>query len=84
MPAVTEITVTGTEDAPIQVWLVSSDTGEPKPLVHMIHGGPHGIFGDQWHWRWNAAVFAGDLSERVIQIVGAQFSVEELKAISVS
>ena len=28
------------------------------PLVHMIHGGPHGVFGDQWHWRWCAQVFA--------------------------
>jgi len=24
----------------------------------MIHGGPHGTFGDTWHWRWNAQVFA--------------------------
>ena len=32
--------------------------GKPLPLVHMIHGGPHGVFGDQWHWRWNAQVFA--------------------------
>ncbi len=60
MPDVTELTVTGSEQAPIQVWLVSPDADRPKPLVHMIHGGPHGIFGDQWHWRWNAAVFAGD------------------------
>lgn len=28
------------------------------PLVHMIHGGPHGVFGDQWHWRWCAQIFA--------------------------
>ncbi len=29
------------------------------PLVHLIHGGPHGVFGDQWHFRWNAQVLAG-------------------------
>ncbi|MCP4548155.1 MAG: S9 family peptidase [bacterium] len=29
------------------------------PLVHLIHGGPHGAFNDQWHWRWNAQVFSG-------------------------
>lgn len=29
----------------------------PRPLVHMIHGGPHGVFGDQWHWRWCTHVF---------------------------
>jgi dipeptidyl aminopeptidase/acylaminoacyl peptidase len=28
------------------------------PLVHFIHGGPYGHFGDQWHWRWNAQVVA--------------------------
>ena len=27
------------------------------PLVHLIHGGPHGTFGDTWHWRWNAQAF---------------------------
>lgn len=30
----------------------------PMPLVHVIHGGPHGISGDGWHWRWNAQAFA--------------------------
>ena len=28
------------------------------PLVHMIHGGPHGLFPDAWSWRWNAVAFA--------------------------
>ena len=28
------------------------------PLVHLVHGGPHGVFGDAWHNRWNAHVFA--------------------------
>jgi dipeptidyl aminopeptidase/acylaminoacyl peptidase len=31
--------------------------GKP-PLVHVIHGGPHGISGDQFHPRWNAQLFA--------------------------
>jgi dipeptidyl aminopeptidase/acylaminoacyl peptidase len=29
-----------------------------RPLVHMIHGGPHSMFGDGWQWRWCAQVFA--------------------------
>jgi dipeptidyl aminopeptidase/acylaminoacyl peptidase len=58
LPAVSEISVPASEGAQVQVFLLSP-TEEPGPLVHMIHGGPHGIFGDQWHWRWNAAVFAG-------------------------
>jgi dipeptidyl aminopeptidase/acylaminoacyl peptidase len=32
--------------------------GPRPPLVHMIHGGPHGAFHDEWHWRWNAQAFA--------------------------
>lgn len=32
----------------------------PPPLVHLIHGGPHGTFGDTWHWRWSAARFAAE------------------------
>ena len=30
----------------------------PPPLVHVIHGGPHGISGDNFHPRWNAHLFA--------------------------
>ncbi len=28
------------------------------PVVHMIHGGPQGMLGDDFHPRWNAALFA--------------------------
>lgn len=31
---------------------------KPLPMVQMIHGGPHGAFNDDWHWRWNAQCFA--------------------------
>ncbi len=34
------------------------DPASRWPLVHMIHGGPHGIFGDTFHFRWNAHAFA--------------------------
>ncbi len=32
--------------------------GKKYPLVHVIHGGPHGTSGDQFHPRWNAQLFA--------------------------
>lgn len=35
------------------------DAPNPRPLVHLVHGGPHSAFGDGWHWRWNPHVFAG-------------------------
>ncbi|MGH8936729.1 MAG: prolyl oligopeptidase family serine peptidase [Acidimicrobiia bacterium] len=58
---VEELEVAGHESRPVQVYLVTPpgfDRSRRWPLVHMIHGGPHGIFGDQWHWRWNAQAFA--------------------------
>jgi dipeptidyl aminopeptidase/acylaminoacyl peptidase len=32
--------------------------GRAYPLVQVIHGGPHGISGDQFHPRWNGQLFA--------------------------
>lgn len=46
---------------PVQAFVVyppGFDTGRRWPLVHMIHGGPHGVFGDTFHFRWNAQAFA--------------------------
>ncbi|MBR9979207.1 MAG: S9 family peptidase [Bacteroidetes bacterium] len=34
------------------------DAKKKWPLLVMIHGGPHGTFGDDFHPRWNAQVFA--------------------------
>jgi dipeptidyl aminopeptidase/acylaminoacyl peptidase len=46
---------------PVQMWLTyppGFDARKTWPLLHLIHGGPHGAFGDQWHYRWNAQLFA--------------------------
>lgn len=45
----------------VQMWVTYPPGFDPArqwPLVHNIHGGPHGVSGDQWHWRWNTQVFA--------------------------
>ena len=45
----------------IQMWLVHPPGFDPRkkyPVLHLIHGGPHTAFGDAWHYRWNAQVFA--------------------------
>jgi len=51
----------GARGEPVQMFLLHPP-GKPKrgkrPLLHLIHGGPHGNFGDLWHPRWNAQVFA--------------------------
>ncbi len=46
---------------PLHVALVhppGSDGTQRWPLVHCIHGGPYGVEGDHWHWRWNVQAFA--------------------------
>lgn len=57
--SVAEVEFPGAEGRSIQMWLVDPpDEASDPPVVHMIHGGPHGVFGDAWHWRWNAQVVA--------------------------
>lgn len=58
---VEEVEFTGAGGDPIQGYLVYAPDFDPDttwPLVHKIHGGPHGIFGDLFHYRWNAHAFA--------------------------
>ena len=33
--------------------------GRKYPTAFLIHGGPHGSFGDAWSYRWNPQVWAG-------------------------
>lgn len=53
-------TIPGADGEPVQFYLVNppGDSGR-KPLVHLIHGGPHACFGDSWQWRWHGQIFAG-------------------------
>jgi len=34
------------------------DPSKRYPLLMLIHGGPQGVFGDDFHYRWNAQMFA--------------------------
>ncbi len=47
--------VAAKDGAPVQTWLVRP-RGGAVPTVLWIHGGPVGMFGDSWHWRWNPHV----------------------------
>ncbi len=51
----------GADDEDVQLFLLyppKFDQTKKYPLVHLIHGGPHGTFGDDFHYRWNAQLFA--------------------------
>lgn len=34
------------------------EEGKKYPLILLIHGGPQGAFGDEFHYRWNIQMFA--------------------------
>ncbi|MBS4035103.1 MAG: S9 family peptidase [Ignavibacterium sp.] len=51
----------GAEGNSVQLFILyPPDFKEDKkwPMIHLIHGGPHGTFGDDFHPRWNAQLFA--------------------------
>ncbi len=55
------IHIAGATGRSIEVKLVfppGFDKSKKWPLVHNIHGGPHGLVNDGWHWRWNTQAFA--------------------------
>lgn len=59
---VREIHCQGESGVTVQSYVIyppGHDASSPAPFVNVIHGGPHGIWGDQFQYRWNAAVFAG-------------------------
>lgn len=55
-----EARIPGADGRRIQVLLVHppGPARRKRPLLQQVHGGPHGVFGDQWHWRWNPHAFA--------------------------
>lgn len=58
---VEEVHFTGYGGDEVQMWLVFPPGFDPKkkyPLLHSIHGGPHSIAADTFHFRWNNHAFA--------------------------
>jgi len=58
---VREVEFAGADGERVQMFLVLPPGFDPArkwPLVHVIHGGPHGIAGDNFHFRWSPHAFA--------------------------
>lgn len=58
---VEDLTFNGAGGEAVQMFVLYPPGFDPArkwPLVHMIHGGPHGAFNDAFHFRWNQALFA--------------------------
>jgi dipeptidyl aminopeptidase/acylaminoacyl peptidase len=48
------IITTSTDGTPIQSWITRPKKPGKHPVLLWIHGGPIGMSGDGWHWRWNS------------------------------
>ena len=59
--AAESFTVAGAGGTPVQSWVVKPpgfDAAKKYPVVVLIHGGPQVPFSDDFHYRWNAQLFA--------------------------
>jgi dipeptidyl aminopeptidase/acylaminoacyl peptidase len=59
--AAESVETVGANGDTVQSWLVFPPDfrpGTPRPLLHLLHGGPHGMWSNEQHLRWNAQVFA--------------------------
>jgi dipeptidyl aminopeptidase/acylaminoacyl peptidase len=53
---------TGWNGEPVHGYVVKPtayQAGRKYPVAFLIHGGPHGSFGNAWSYRWNPQVWAG-------------------------
>lgn len=41
------------------VWPVGFEEGRKYPVAFLVHGGPQGSFGNDFHYRWNPQTYAG-------------------------
>ncbi len=51
----------GADDDSVQMYVLfppNFDESKKWPLLQIIHGGPHSISGDDFHFRWNPQLFA--------------------------
>jgi len=61
MGRIEDVTYAGFGGADVQMFVLCRpgfDESKKWPLLILVDGGPHGTFGDDWHYRWNAQTFA--------------------------
>jgi dipeptidyl aminopeptidase/acylaminoacyl peptidase len=61
LPAYEEFWFTGAQGDSIQGFIMKPpqfEEGKKYPAVHLIHGGPQGMWSNEWHFRWNYQMFA--------------------------
>jgi dipeptidyl aminopeptidase/acylaminoacyl peptidase len=61
LPAMDTLRFVGAQGDSVFGWLIKPpafDSTKQYPLIYLIHGGPQSAWLDQWHARWNYALFA--------------------------
>jgi len=61
MNPVERFVFSGAGDDPVEGLLIKPPFFDPEkkyPMVFLIHGGPQGAWGDDFHYRWNMSLFA--------------------------
>jgi dipeptidyl aminopeptidase/acylaminoacyl peptidase len=56
-----QMTFTGAKGDTVHAWTVKPvnfQTGRRYPVAFLIHGGPQGSFGNNFHYRWNPQIYA--------------------------
>ncbi len=57
-----QFTFAGAGGDTVHAWLVRPvdfDPGRKYPVAFLVHGGPQGSFGNDFHYRWNPQAYAG-------------------------
>ena len=57
-----QFTFAGWNDETVHAYIVKPVDFDPKkkyPVAFLIHGGPQGSFGNDFHYRWNPQIYAG-------------------------
>ena len=63
LPKMEDFWFTAQDGTKVQGFLIRPpgfDPAKKYPLKFLIHGGPHGAWGDSWSYRWNPELFAAN------------------------
>ncbi len=61
MPAPVSFTFPSFDGVDVQGWIVAPPDFDPSkkyPMIYLVHGGPQGVWDDDFHYRWNLELFA--------------------------
>lgn len=61
LPGYEEFWFSGAQGDTVQGFIMKPpqfEEGKKYPAIHLIHGGPQGMWSNEWHFRWNYQMFA--------------------------